>query len=95
MNSLEGETRGKWIPVSERLPEEHLCDDGYVEPSNYVLVCGDCGGYGISRYWGNRRSKSKDPNTYKDWVDLNWAVQKPIAWMPLPEPYKAESEVEE
>ena len=80
----------RWIPVSERLPEEHLCDDGYVEPSDYVLVLGDHGNYGVSRYWGNRRSKPESPNTHKDWVDLDWMVQKPIAWMPLPEPYKAE-----
>lgn len=79
---------GEWIPVSERLPEEHLCDDGYIEPSDYVLVWGDHGNYGVSRYWGNRRSKSESPNTHKDWVDLDWVVQKPIAWIPLPEPYK-------
>ena len=88
------EQEPKWIPVSERLPEEHLCDDGYVEPSDYVLVWGDHGNYGVSRYWGNRRSKSESPNTHKDWVDLDLVVQKPIAWMPLPEPYKAESEEE-
>ena len=82
----------RWIPVSERLPEEFICDDGYVEPSDYVLVWGDNENYGVSRYWGNRRSKIEDPNSYKDWMDLNWVVQKPIAWMPLPEPYKAESE---
>ncbi len=80
--------RWQWIPCSEGLPEEHLCDDGYVEPSDYVLVCGDHGNYGVSRYWGNRRSKSEHPTTYKDWVDLDWIMQKPIAWMPLPEPYK-------
>lgn len=74
----------RWIPVSERLPEEFICDDGYVEPSDYVLVWGDNGNYGVSRYWGNRCSKSERPNTYKDWVDLDWEVQKPIAWMPLP-----------
>lgn len=78
----------KWVPVTERLPEEHLCNDGYIEPSDYVLVWGDYGNYGVSRYWGNRRSKAKSPNTYKDWVDLDWVVQKPIAWMPLPQPYK-------
>ena len=85
----------RWIPVSERLPEEYLCNDGYIEPSDYVLVWGDHGNYGVSRYWGNRRSKSESPNTYKDWVDLDWVVQKPVAWMPLPEPYKAESEDKE
>lgn len=84
----EERPQGEWIPVSERLPEEHLCDDGYIEPSDYVLVWGDHGNYGVSRYWGNRRSKSESPNTHKDWVDLDWVVQKPIAWMPLPEPYK-------
>ena len=78
----------KWIPVSERLPKEHLCDDGYIEPSDAVLVWGDHGDYGISRYWGNRRSKSESPNTYKDWMDLNWVAQKPMAWMPLPKPYE-------
>lgn len=82
----------EWIPVTERLPKEHLCKDGYIEPSDYVLVWGDYGNYGVSRYWGNRCSKAKSPNTYKDWVDLDWVAQKPIAWMPLPQPYKAESE---
>lgn len=82
----------RWIPVSEKFPEEYLCDDGYVEPSDYVLVWGDYGNYGVSRYWGNRKSKSTSPNTYKDWMDLDWAVQKPIAWMPLPEPMKVGEE---
>lgn len=91
MELLEQEHR--WIPVTERLPKEHLCNDGYIEPSDYVLVWGDHGSYGVSRYWGNRRSKSERPDTYRDWTDLEWVVEKPIAWMPLPKPYKAESEV--
>lgn len=82
--------RIEWIPCSERLPKENICDDGYVEPSDYVLVFGDHGNYGVSRYWGNRRTKKENPLSYifSDWMDLNWNVQKPIAWMPLPEPYK-------
>ena len=82
------EQKPKWILCSEKFPKEHLCDDGYVEPSDYVLVWGDHRDYGVSRYWGNRRSKSESPNTHKDWVDLDWVVQKPIAWMFLPEPYE-------
>ena len=82
----------RWIPVSEMLPEEFICDDGYVEPSDYVLVWGDHGNYGVSRYWGNRKSKIENPNSYKDWMDLDWVEQKPIAWMLLPEPYKEDAE---
>ena len=87
--------KSKWISVSKRFPKEHLCNDGYIEPSDYVLVWGDHGNYGVSRYWGNRRSKSENPNTHKDWVDLDWVVQKPIAWMPLPTPYEPQERSEE
>ena len=94
LQQLREQTR--LIPVSEALPKEHLCDDGYVEPSDYVLVYGNHGSYGVSRYWGNRRSKSESPNTYKDWMDLDWVVEKPIAWTMLPVlSYKAKVESEE
>lgn len=87
---------GRWIPVSEELPKEwkFISNDGYVGPSDYVLVLGDYGMYGISRYWGNRKSKTENPDSFKDWIDLDWVEEKPIAWMPLPQPYKAESEEE-
>ena len=55
----------EWIPVSERLPEEH---GEYLVTDKYGRV--------TSGLWiGNA----------KRWKDV-------IAWMPLPEPYKAESE---
>lgn len=88
------EKPNKWIPVSEGLPEEHLCDDGYVKPSDYVLVCGDNGNYCVSRYWGNRRTKSESRITYEDWPDLDWVAQKPIAWMPLPDPFESKESEE-
>lgn len=88
------EQRPQWIPCSERLPKENICDDSYVEPSDYVLVFGDQGDYGVSRYWGNRISKKENPNSFSDWMDLDWYVEKPIAWMPLPEPYEKEGEAE-
>ena len=59
---------GKWIPVSERLPEEngrYLC--------SYKDEEGECIDFG----------------SFKDGT---WYVKGAVAWMPLPEPYKAESE---
>lgn len=81
----------EWIPCSERLPYEHICDDGYVEPSEKVLVCTDSGTLLTSRFWGNRQSKAEDPDRYADWVDIDW-WHNVIAWMPLPEPYREENE---
>lgn len=64
LKALEQEP--KWIPVSERLPEE---DGEYL----VTTINGDVDIY-VFHTWG-----AKSP--------------KVIAWMPLPEPYKAESEV--
>ena len=72
-----------WIPCSERLPN-------YREE---VLV---------STFWGVRvaeRDSVKEDGTDDFWyLFLDDATARPMyvyAWMPLPEPYKAESEVEE
>jgi hypothetical protein len=77
---------GKWIPVSEKLPEEKFCDDGYVEPSDTVLVFTKYGSCKVSRYWGNRRNK----RDYYDWVDIDYRKKEVLAWQPLPDPYKGE-----
>ena len=59
------EQEPKWIPVSERLPEE---DDLY-------LVNFDDGEYDLVYF-----------------CKYAFSYSGVIAWMPLPEPYKAESE---
>ena len=75
---------GGWIPCSERLPEERDYDDGYVEPSEPVLVFTKYNECRVSRYWGNRRNK----RDYYDWVDIKHSTHEVIAWQPLPAPYQ-------
>ena len=73
----------QWTPCSERLPEEEsksywICtDDGY--------QC-QCRWTNVNRFWTNLTT---------DWHWHTMEVpqySKVVAWMPLPEPYKAESE---
>ena len=79
---------GEWIPVSERLPKEHICDDGFIEPSVSVLVQLNNKEMKVSRYWGSRE-RYKD----KPWIDLSYPTTlEVVAWMPLPESYKEVSE---
>ena len=72
MPSAQPEQR--WIPVSERLPEEI---------GTYMTTV-DYGKYGLAT--GQRYYHGKE---------LGWEDDCVTAWMPLPEPYKAESEVQD
>lgn len=70
------EKPNKWIPCSERLPEEHkevlTCSlGGFIEIQSYEDGCGG--------YWENQKG---------DWSD----ICEVVAWMPLPEQYKQEVE---
>lgn len=68
-----------WISVGEWLPEENVLDDGYHEPSEWVLVQTKGGQMYTSRYW------SRDKNNV--WTDLRYP-EDVVAWQPLPERYK-------
>ena len=67
----------RWIPVSERLPEE----DGFYLATCDGEICGEDEPVASMAEFENGK-----------WVDDEDDYQCVLAWMPLPEPYKAESE---
>jgi len=77
INKIEQEY--EWIPVTEKLPEEKTA---------VLLSCDDmylaklnpCIGWISGNNWYTFSARG------------SYLVKYPIAWMPLPEPYKAESE---
>lgn len=82
----------RWIPVSERFPEK----------SGEYLLCGKIGGHEEYNYcfigeytpyetFGFTH-EYYDPETFSPVDSEIIEFHSVIAWMPLPEPYKAESE---
>ena len=82
-----------WIPVEQALPKENYLDDGYVEPSQPVLVYMNYHCYKISRYWGHRKTKGTSGYVIPDWMDLeDHDGNNVLAWCELPERYKGVTE---
>lgn len=89
------EQEPKWIPVSERLPEKRgdylvtqkatFTDYVYISVAGYALNLYDVDEYDFA--------DKKRSGWYE--YDSEWGYRElddVIAWMPLPQPYKAESE---
>lgn len=71
----------KWVPVSERLPKA----GEYIEDvAKYYLVQNEYGDMAVARYTHGEY--------WEQMYQLNPISDEIVAWMPLPEPYKAESE---
>lgn len=77
--------KGKWIPVSERLPEEsgYYLVNVFIEDCYFSEVC--------VRWFAHPDDYSITAGEWRECADDELVT----AWMPLPKPYKAESEVEE
>ena len=87
------ENPNKWIPVSERLPDDRkkclvTFRGGYVG-----IMCYASDLYGVDEY------DFCDEKGMAGWFDYDrelghYSRDDVIAWLPLPTPYKAESEVD-
>lgn len=80
---------GRWIPCSERLPEEdkevlisYRYKEGEGDTSHVEM---DITTYGQMYFGGNKVGNHKHWRAPFEYFESNYEV---IAWMPLPEPYK-------
>ncbi len=84
---------GKWIPTSESLPEEDVVvlityryREGEGDTSHAYI---DITTYGQMYFGGNKVGNKKHWREPFEYFTSNYEV---VAWMPLPQPYNAESE---
>ena len=83
-----------WIPCDERMPEEHE----WIGTKNFGTTMSDEVYVTFENSKGERFTKhlhfhNGELSRYdKQYMDVWYKDYKPIAWMPLPEPYQSETE---
>ena len=84
---------GHWIPCSERLPEDDKEQYIVQKTNGFIDILGFTkDAYKLDRYdFAEYKGKNKQL-FYKYDSEYGYIEWKCEAWMPLPEPYKAESE---
>lgn len=88
MNIIRKHMNDGWIPVEERLPEGKGND-------GELIVTDKDGRVWSGIYYGITEETDEEPCFHK-WDEEMWYCYKPdvIAWRPLPEPYRQETETE-
>lgn len=76
MNLPSAQSEPKWIPCEERLPEE----------DTEVLVTGENGEIDIAEW----KYDSWTEDDVVVWEGSGYSYIDPVAWMPLPKPWKGE-----
>lgn len=88
---VEEEKVGVWIPVSDRLPEvnQRVLVTSYGRVCYAMMISADGNsGYPVFKLQDSLNKKVVCETT----VHSEFTTSRIKAWMPLPEPYKAESE---
>lgn len=96
IKELEQEPKtGRWIPCSEKLPEDDKKKYIVQKTNGFIDILGFTkDAYKLDRYdFAEYKGKNKQL-FYKYDSEYGYIEWKCEAWQPLPEPYKAESEVE-
>lgn len=81
----------RWIPVSERLPEvnQRVLVTSYSRVCYAMMISADGNsGYPVFKLQDSLNEKVVCETT----VHSEWTTSRITAWMPLPQPYKGESE---